>query len=264
MLSGIAADAQARPQVAADNPRLTTREDEIRFDDVLIRAYRAIRTDRLPRSGRRHRPPAVLVIHENRGLNEHIRDVARRFALEGYDVIAPDFLSLGGGRTPANEDEARAAIGALDIPRAVAAGTGLIRLFHQPQRIIRPFETMTTNVGIVGFCWGGTMVHRLAVAAGDNLAAAASFYGSAPHPTQAPHVQAPTLIQLAGRDARVNATALPWADALRAAGRSVTVTIHPDVDHAFHNDTSAQRYNEAAARRAWRQTLQFFRWYLSS
>jgi carboxymethylenebutenolidase len=119
-------------------------------------------------------------------------------------------------------------------------------------------------VGIIGFCWGGGMVHRLAVAAGDDLAAGVSFYGPAPDPAQAARVRAPMLIQLAGRDARVNATALPWAEALRAAGRSVTVTNHPDVDHAFHNDTSAGRYNEAAARRAWQQTLQFFRWHLST
>ena len=262
LLNGIAANAQATPQVAADDSRLRTRDDEIRVDDIYIRAYRAIRTDLLP-NGRRRRPSTVIVIHENRGLNQHIRDVARRFAVQGYDVVAPDFLSLGGGSTPADEDEARRGIGALDLGRAVAAGARLIRLFHEPRRVVRPFETEPTNVGIVGFCWGGAMVHRLAVAAGDDLAAAVSFYGPAPDPAQAAQVQAPTLIQLAGRDARVNATALPWAEALRAAGRSVTVTTHPDVDHAFHNDTSAPRYDRAAAGRAWQQTLQFFRWHLS-
>jgi len=147
-------------------------------------------------------------------------------------------------------------IGGLDMAETVADGAAMIRWNASPAGGSR-------RVGIVGFCWGGAMVHRLAVAAGDDLAAAVSFYGPAPDPALAAQVQAPTLIQLAGRDARVNATALPWADALRTAGRSVTVTNHPDVDHAFHNDTSAQRYNEAAARRAWQQTLQFFRWHLS-
>ena len=262
MLSSIAANAQAAPQIAADDPRLQSRDHRFNFDTVSISAYRVIRRDLSPQGGRRVRPPAVLVIHENRGLNEHIRDVARRAALAGYDAAAPDFLSLDGGATPADEDAARAAIGALDMARAVAAGAGLIRLLHQPQRIVRPFETSPTNVGIIGFCWGGAMVHRLAVAAGDTLAAAVSFYGPAPDPALAAQVRAPLLIQLAGRDQRVNATALPWAEALRAGGRSVTVTRHPDVDHAFHNDTSQQRYNEPAARRAWAQTLQFLRGYL--
>jgi len=262
LLSGIAANAQAAPQVTADDARLRIRDQELRFGNVYIRVYRAIRTDLVPPPGGRDRPPAVIVIHENRGLNDHIRDVTRRLALAGYDAAAPDFLSLDGGATPPDENVARAAIGALDMTRAVAAGAGLVRLFHQPQRIVRPFETRPTPVGIVGFCWGGAMVNRLAVAAGDSLSAGVSFYGPAPDPAEAARVQAAMLIILAGLDNRVNATGRPWAEALRAAGKTVELREFPNVDHAFHNDTSAQRYNPQAAQAAWAATLDFFRRHL--
>ncbi|MGE0178735.1 MAG: dienelactone hydrolase family protein [Sphingomonas sp.] len=261
MLSGIAANAQATPQVAADDARLRTRNDELRFDGHYVRAYRAIRRDLLPRPGR-SRPPTVIVIHENRGLNDHIRDVTRRAALAGYDALAPDFLSLGGDTTPADQDAARTAIRALDMDRAVATGTALVRLFHAPQQIVRPFETQPTPVGLIGFCWGGAMVNRLAVAAGDALAAAVPFYGPAPDPAEAQRVEASMLIVLAGLDDRVNATGRPWAEALRAAGRTVELREFPDVDHAFHNDTSAQRYNAEAAGQAWAATIDFFRRHL--
>lgn len=263
LLTSIGASAQAAPQVAIDDPRLRTLDDEFRSDELRIRTYRAIREDRRP-IGMRRRPPTVIVIHENRGLNDHIKDVTRRFALAGYNAVAPDFLSLDGAATPADEDAARAAIGALDMSRAIAAGAYLTRFYHAPQRVARPFETQPTNVGVVGFCWGGAMVHRMALAAGDSLAAAVSFYGPAPDVTEAPRLMTPELVILAGRDARVNATAGPWVTALRAAGRDVTEITYPDVDHAFHNDTSAARYNRQAAEQAWAATLDFFRRHLGA
>ena len=119
------------------------------------------------------------------------------------------------------------------------------------------------KVGCVGFCWGGGLTDRLAVAAGPALKAAVPFYGPAPDPSEAPRVQAAMLIILAGLDARVNGTARPWADALRAAGKDVTVHEFPNVDHAFHNDTSAARYNREAAMQAWAETLAFFRRHLA-
>ena len=262
LLSSIAANAQTGPRVAADDARLTTTEDVYRVDDIQIRAYRAVQRPVSPQRGRRRRPPTVLVIHENRGLNDHIRDVARRVALAGFDAVAPDFLSLDGGQMPADENVARTAIGALDLNRAVAAGIRLIRLFHEPQRVVRPFETEPTPVGAVGFCWGGAMVNRLAVAAGESLSAAVPFYGPAPDPAEAARVRAAMLIVLAGLDQRVNATARPWVTALNAAGRDVRALEYPDVDHAFHNDTSAARYNAQAAEQAWAATLSFFRRHL--
>ena len=243
LLSGIAANAQAAPQIAPSDGRITTGEVDLQASEG--RVYRAYRAS--PR-GRMRRPRTVLVIHENRGLNDHIRDVARRLAVAGIPAVAPDFLSLAGG-TPANEDEARRLIGALDMPRTVADGAAMIRTLGA-----RPSD----RVGIVGFCWGGAMVNRLAVAAGDALDAGVSFYGPAPDPAEAARVRAAMLFILAGRDERVNATGRPWAEALRVAGKTVELREFPNVDHAFHNDTSAQRYNEEAARQAWAATLAFF------
>lgn len=194
--------------------------------------------------------PAVIVIHENRGLNDHIRDVARRVALAGYRALAPDFLAPAGG-TPADEDRARTMISALDLSATVQDSVASARWLRSRA------GGGHRKVGAVGFCWGGAMVNRLAVAAGDALDAGVSYYGPAPDPAEAARVRAALLILLAGRDERVNRSALPWVEALRAAGKDVQSTVFADVDHAFHNDTSAARYNADSARRAWAATLAF-------
>jgi carboxymethylenebutenolidase len=199
--------------------------------------------------------PAVIVIHENRGLNDHIRDVARRAALAGYRALAPDFLAPAGG-TPADEDRARTMIGALDLGATVNDAVATARWLRSRG------GGGHDKVGAVGFCWGGGLVNRLAAAAGDTLDAGVPFYGPAPDPGLAAQVHAPLLVILAGRDARVNATALPWVEALRTAGKDVQSITYPDVDHAFHNDTSAARYDRAAAEAAWAATLAFFRRHL--
>jgi carboxymethylenebutenolidase len=253
LLADVAARAESEPQVAADDRRV--RVEEMSWEPRPGRRYRGYRaTPTLV--DRRGLLPVVLVIHENRGLNDHIRDVARRFALAGYEAVAPDWLSPAGGTPAGDDDRARTMIGQLDMAETVADGVATIGWLGTG-RGIEP------KVGIVGFCWGGGLVNRLAVAAGDRLSAGVSFYGPAPAPSEAARVGAPILFHLAGRDDRVNATARPFAAALRAAGRSATVMDYPDVDHAFHNDTSAARYNRAAAELAWRRTLQFFGWYLS-
>ncbi len=255
LLTSIAANAQATPQVRADDPLLWTGTSQLSQGPNGLSGYWAhLRAG----PGRNRQRPYVIVVHENRGLNDHIRDVARRLALAGYRAVAPDFLSLSGG-TPVDEDAARAAISALDLPRAVAAGVNLIAQLRMPERVVRPFENHSNAVGVVGFCWGGAMVNRLAVAAGETLSAGVSFYGPAPDPSEAARVRAAMLILLAEMDERVNATALPWVAALRAAGRTVESTTYPAVNHAFHNDSSAQRYNAEAAQAAWAATLAFFR-----
>ncbi len=258
LLAGIAADSAAAAVVASDDPRIrvsTSSEPlEGRRD---MGGYLAMPAKRPP-DLRHDRPwPKVMIIHENRGLNEHIRDVARRFAVAGYYAWAPDFLWVSDDTpSPEDPDKARAEIAALDLSQAVADGLTMIRRLREPQRVVRPFQTVTNPVGIVGFCWGGGMVNRLAVAAGADLTAAVSFYG--PAPAEAAKVVAPMQIHLAGRDERVNKTALPWVTALRTARKTVEAHTYTDVEHALHNDTSAERYNPAAAKLAWDRTLSFF------
>lgn len=244
LLTGIAAQASAQPRVAPDDRRLQVRELE--FEPRAGRRYRGYNAAPAAGAG----APVILVIHENRGLNDHIRDVARRLAVAGYSAVAPDFLSPAGG-TPPDDDRARAMISDLDMAEAVADGAAMIRWLASP-------DGGSRKVGMVGFCWGGAMVNRLAVAAGDSLSAGVVFYGPAPSGAEAMRVKASLLIHLAERDERVNSTALPWIVALRNAGKPVRAINYHGVDHAFHNDTSAARYNEGAARRAWATTLAFF------
>jgi len=248
LLSSIACRA-AEPIVPPEDARIRTQELE--WEVSPGRDYRGYNA--APAQGAQGLP-VVLVVHENRGLNDHIRDVTRRLAVAGYSAVAPDFLSPGGG-TPADEDRARAMIGALDMAQTVTDGAAIIRFLASP-------DGGSRKVGVVGFCWGGGMVHRLAIAAGPALSAAVSFYGPAPDPAEATRVEAAELVILAGRDARVNATAGPWVAALRTTGKRVESITYPDVDHAFHNDTSAARYNRAAAEQAWAATLAFFERYL--
>jgi len=248
LLSSIACSA-AEPEVAPDDPRIRTGTS--RWEAAPGRVYDlydAAPVNAAPTT------PLVIVIHENRGLNDYIRDVARRVAVAGFVAIAPDLLSPAGG-TPADEDRAREMIGALDMAAVTADGAAMIRALGANGGHRR-------RVGILGFCWGGGMVDRLAVAAGSDLAAGVAFYGPAPDPADAGRVQAPLLLHFAGLDSRVNERGAAWVAALRAAHKDVTQITYPGVDHAFHNDTSAARYNAEAATRAWTATIAFFRRHL--
>jgi len=194
------------------------------------------------------RRPAVIVIHENRGLNAHTEDVTRRFALEGYLAIAPDALT-GTGGTPADEDEARKRIGELD--RETALDIYLAAVRHAGSHAHSNYK-----VGCVGFCWGGAMAGRLAAHAKD-LKAAVVFYGMPPPADEVAQIRAPLLLHYAGRDTRINAAIPDFEHALKAAGARYELHTYPDVDHAFHNDTNAARYNADAALHAWKRTLEF-------
>lgn len=245
LLAAIAADPASAAVVAEDDERLQTRSIEWE----LIPGRRMSGYGAAP-VGAAAGLPMVVVIHENRGLNAHIRDIARRMALAGYSALAPDFLSPSGG-TPADEDRAREAIGKLDLAATVADARALVDWLRSPAGGSR-------KVGALGFCWGGGMVNRLAVAAGASLGAGVSFYGPAPAAAEAAKVGAPLMLHLAGLDQRVNATALPWAEALRSAGKPVEAFTYEGVNHAFHNDGSAERYDKDAAELAWQRTLHFF------
>jgi carboxymethylenebutenolidase len=246
LISAIAASPAAAAIVPEDDKRLTTRT----MNFTTPAGYTAYVAE--PRT--RSLKATVLVIHENRGLTPHIKDVARRLGIEGFRAVAVDFLSLSGG-TSADEDAARDAIGKLNLAKVTADAVAMLDELAKSSR--------GGKVGAVGFCWGGAFVNRLAVAAGDKLDAGVSYYGPVPDPSEAVKVVAPLTIHLAGLDTRVAQTAFPWISALRAAGKPVTYFDYEGVNHAFNNDTSTERYNKAAADLAWKRTLRFFRRHLA-
>ena len=228
--------------VAADDPSILAGRE--RFDSPAgpVNAYVVWPAKAQSRRG------AVVVVHENRGLNAHIEDIARRLAKAGFAALAPDALS-GSGGTPADEDEARKRIGELD--REVALGIHLAAVRHAARH-----PHGDGKVGCVGFCWGGGMAGRLA-ANSQELDAAVVFYGMPPAAEEAARVRVPLLLHYAGRDDRINAAVPAFDAALRASGARFEMHLYPDVDHAFHNDTNAARYNADAARLAWHRTTEF-------
>lgn len=195
--------------------------------------------------------PAVMVIHENRGLNPHIRDVVRRTALAGFLALGPDFLSPTGG-TPNNEDEARAAIQKLDPAETVANSVATVRM-------LRKHKMATGKVGAVGFCWGGALVNRTAVAAGSDLDAGVAYYGSVPDAAEVPKIKARMMLHYAGLDERINAGIPAYRTALEQAGVRHVIHMYESVNHAFNNDTSAARYDKTAAELAWSRTIAFLK-----
>ena len=195
--------------------------------------------------------PAVIVIHENRGLNAHIRDVARRVALEGFVALAPDYLSPLGG-TPADEEKAREMFGQLDPQATVANGVATVAFLGAHQ-------AGNGKVGAVGFCWGGATVNNLAVNAPD-LDAGVAYYGGQPKDeADVAKIAAPLLLHYAGQDERVNAGIEAYRAAVDKAGKEFTIHIYEGAQHAFNNDTSEARYNKAAADLAWGRTIAFFK-----
>ncbi|SLN51295.1 YghX family hydrolase [Roseisalinus antarcticus] len=192
--------------------------------------------------------PAVLVVHENRGLNPYIEDVVRRAAKAGYLAFGPDGLTPLGGY-PGNDEEGREMQRTLD-------GAKLMADFFAAFEFLRDRDDSTGRVGAVGFCYGGGVCNALAVAYPD-LAASAPFYGRQPAAEDVPAIEAPLLIHYAGLDERINAGWPEYEAALSAAGKTYTAHIYPDVNHGFHNDTTP-RYDEAAATLAWDRTLAFF------
>src|SRR5262245_8608075 len=194
--------------------------------------------------------PAVLVIHENRGLNPYIEDVARRTAAAGYLALAPDGLfSLGG--YPGNDDEGRALQATLDQAKL---RTDMVN----SARFLKSHALSTGKLGATGFCWGGGTTNFLAVALGPDLKAAVPFYGAAAETAGVPRIKAPLLIHYAENDERINAMWPAFEAALKASGVSYQAHVYPGTQHGFHNN-STPRYNEAAATLAWERTLAFFK-----
>ena len=194
------------------------------------------------------RLPGVLVVHENRGLNPHIEDIARRLALDGYMAFAPDALTPLGGY-PGDEDKARELFPKLDQAKTRED-------FVTAANLLKVRADSTGKVGVVGFCYGGGMAHTLAVRLPD-LAAAVPFYGNHPAVEDAAKVKAPLLIHFAGVDERINAAWPAYEAALKAAGARYTAHHYAGTQHGFNNDTTP-RFDAPAAKLAWERTMAFF------
>jgi carboxymethylenebutenolidase len=231
--------------VAPDDARLAIEQASYDAGGVKISGY-------LARLKSKEKRPAVLVIHENRGLNPHIQDIARRLALEGFLSFAADMLSPLGG-TPADEDKARDMIGTLnpdETAHRLAAAVPFLE--SHPES--------TGKIGAVGFCWGGGMVNRVAVLSPE-LKAAVAYYGIQPPAAAVKSIHAALLLHYAGLDKRVDAGIPAYEAALKADGKRYTIYVYPNVNHAFNNDTGS-RYDKAAADLAWGRTVAFLKEYL--
>lgn len=194
--------------------------------------------------------PAVLVIHENRGLNPYIEDVARRVAVAGFLALAPDGLFPVGGY-PGNDDDGRALQAKLDQPKL---RTDMVN----SARYLKAHELSNGKLGATGFCWGGGTTNFLAATLGAGLQAAVPYYGAAADTASVPAIKAPLLIQYAENDERINAMWPAYEAALKAAKVPYEVYIYPGTQHGFHNN-STPRYQEAAAKLSWERTIAFFK-----
>jgi len=249
LLESLTPDFVAGQVVAEDDPRLAT--SFVEYDSPQgggrMRGYLARPTSAAARL------PGVLVIHENRGLNPHIEDIARRLALEGYLAFAPDALTPLGGY-PGSEDAARELFGRLNRDT-------LVNDFVAALEYLRGHADCTGSVGAVGFCFGGGMVNQLAARLPE-LDAGVAFYGSQVPADQVPRIEAPLLLHYAGIDERINAGWPAYEAALRENGVEYEAYVYEGANHGFNNDTTP-RFDADAAERAWRRTLDFFEAHLS-
>jgi carboxymethylenebutenolidase len=228
--------------IGEDDEDLETETISYEVNGITMFAYTAKPKKRMNMGG-------VMVIHENRGLTDHIKDVTRRAAKAGYLAMAPDALSENGG-TPPNEDDARKQIGELDQKKNLAN-------FIKSVDFLRARKECNRKVGCVGFCWGGGLANQLAVNI-PNLNAAVAFYGAQPKAEDVPKIKAPVQLHYAGLDERINAGIPAYEEALKKAGVKYELIMYPGVNHAFHNNTSEARYDANAALHAWKSTLDFF------
>ena len=197
--------------------------------------------------------PGILVIHENRGLNPYIEDVARRLGTEGFMAFAPDGLTSVGGY-PGDDEKGAAAFGKVDRAK-------MGEDFVAAARWLKGRSDCTGKIGAVGFCFGGGVVNNLAVQLGSDLAAGVPFYGGQPSAADAAKIKAPLMLQYASLDAGITGRWPAFEEALKANHVTYTGYIYEGANHGFHNDTTP-RYDEAAAKLAWRRTLDFFNKYL--
>ncbi len=229
--------------VPEDDPRLQTEYIHYPGETGEVRAYSAWLKDEAKK-------PGVIVIHENRGLNPHTEDVARRVALEGFLALSPDALSPLGG-TPKDADEARSLIGKLDRQAN-------IKNYVAAVQYLKTHPQTTGKVGCMGFCWGGGVTNQVAVHSPD-LAAAVPFYGAQPAPEEVPKIKAAMLIHYAENDERINAGIPAFEEALKKASIDYKIYSYEGTAHAFFNDTNPSRYHPEAAKLAWERTIAFLK-----
>ncbi len=201
-----------------------------------------------PKDDKKH--PAVIVIHENRGLQPHIKDVARRVALEGFVALAPDALSSQGG-TPEKMEEVGPMFQKMDYETTK-------KDFVAAVKYLKTNPLTTGKVGCTGFCWGGGMTNQVAVNSPD-LDAAVPYYGAQPKAEDVPKIKCPMLLQYAGNDERINQGIADFEKALKQANIEYQIFIYQGAGHAFNNDSNPDRYNKEAAELAWSRTIKFFK-----
>lgn len=249
-LTGSAAAAAVIAPLLAANPASAAiiAEDDARLETGMV-SYGDMKGYLAKPKGATKPLGAVIVIHENRGLNPHTQDVARRMALEGFLTLAPDFLSPKGG-TPTDEDAARKLIGELD-------GEQTLTNSAESLNFLKTHAASNGKVGAVGFCWGGGLVNRFATRSTD-LKAGVAYYGAQAPLDGVPAITAPLLLHYAGIDDRINAGIEAYKAALTENKKTFEIHMYDGVNHAFNNDTSEARYNKAAADLAWGRTVAFF------
>jgi carboxymethylenebutenolidase len=244
----LAASSAQAAIVAEDDPRVKGQDITYPGSGGEMKGYLVKPADQPGKLG------TVIVVHENRGLNPHIRDVARRVALEGFVALAPDFMSPAGG-TPDDDNKARELFATLD-PAQVAANAVATVAY------LKGYKDGNGKVGAVGFCWGGGTVNMLAVNSPD-ISAAVAYYGMQPKAEDVPRIKAALLLHYAGLDSRTNAGIDAFRKALDAAHVEYTAYVYDGANHAFNNDTSAARYDKKAADLAWERTIAFLKQKLS-
>lgn len=244
----LAANKASAEAIAADDNRLNAKDVTYAGSKGEMKGYLVRPKSAAGKLG------GVIIIHENRGLNPHIRDVARRMALEGFVALAPDFLSPLGG-TPEDEDKARDMFTNLD-PALTAANAEASLTY------LAKLDGSNGKVGAVGFCWGGGLVNRFATISPE-LKAGIAYYGAQPPASDVPNIKAALLLHYAGLDDRINAGIDAYRKELQAGGKTFEIFVYDGVNHAFNNDTSAARYDKKAADLAWDRTVEFLKKYVA-
>jgi len=245
LMSFIMPDYQEKIQIKADDPRLKT--EIISYESP--KGGGNIKGQLSRPAGNKKKLPGIIVVHENRGLNPHIADVGRRAALEGFISLAPDALTPLGGY-PGNDDDGRTMQSKRDRNE-------MLEDFIAAFEYLESHPECDGNIGVVGFCFGGWISNMMAVKVA-NLKAAVPFYGGQPSEEETAQIKAPLLLHYAELDTRVNAGWPAYEQALKKYNKEYIAYVYPGVNHGFHNDTTP-RYDEAAAKLAWKRTISFFK-----